>query len=300
MHNRNRNICLKLTTLLFFSSLLTLGAAPASNPKSTLPKALSDGLHPKNPELQLVSNVAFPSFPQKMRVYRREDSAVTLQSATNFIAGLLRQISQIKAKRTIFLANGMLGDAPFRIEVERATGSFTLENQELYNPEVPTIATGEFPNMEESKKIATDFLQKHKLLPDDAYLRGVVDNIQGAAVMSVGFGRRVNGLECWGAGAEILVDIGRGGSIARIRKAWPTLTPADEHNLMKPETAIQKLKDGEGVIYHGQKGKVVGIKLVYYASPIAQEYLQPCYFVDCQEIESGEKFYGVIEAVQTE
>jgi hypothetical protein len=154
--------------------------------------------------------------------------------------------------------------------------------------------------MEESKKIATDFLEKHNLLPEDAYLRGVVDNTRGADVMSVGFGRRVNGLECWGAGAEIIVDIGRGGSIARIRKAWPNLTPADEYDLTTPETAIQKLKNGEGVMYHGQKGKVVGMKLVYYASPTAQEYLQPCYFVDCQEMDNGKKFYGVIEALQSE
>jgi hypothetical protein len=299
MHTRNGSTYARLTVLLL-SSLLALGAEPSSSNKAKLPKALSDGSHPTTVERRLESTIVLPSLPKKMLVYRPEQSGNSPQSATNLAAKLLQATGPIQAKRTLYMAIGTLDGIPFRLEVDRATGSFTLENQDFYNPETAIRTTGNFPDAEEAKRIATEVLTKHKLMPEDAYLRGVADNTHGADVISVSYGRRVDGVECWGAGSQIIVNVGRGGAIARIRKAWPTLTPVAEYDLVKPEAAIQKLKDGEGVLYHGQKGKVVGMKLVYYASPTAQEYLQPCYFVDCQEMDNGKKFYGVIEAVQSE
>ena len=301
MYSYSRTRYSRIVLLLpLHALLLTMGAEASGDIGERLPKALSDGIHPTTSERRLVSTVTLPLLPKKMLVYRREHSGVSPESTTNLADKLLRTTGPIKAKRTLYMVTGTLDGIPFRLEVDRATGSFALENQDFYNPESAIRTTGEFPDLEEAKKMATEFLAKHNLMPEDAYLRGIADNSQGADVISVGYGRRVDGFECWGAGSQMIVNIGRGGCIARIRKSWPTLKPVAEYDLVKPETAIQKLKDGEGVLYHGQKGKIVGLKLVYYASPVAQEYVQPCYFVDCQEMDNGKKFYGVIEAVKSE
>ena len=135
------------------------------------------------------------------------------------------------------------------------------------------------------------------MLPQDAYVRGVADNTKGADVMSVGFGRRLNGVEFWGAGYEIIVDIGRGGRIVRVRKAWPELIPIGEYDLVEVREAVKKLAAGEGALYHGNRGEITGAKVVYYASPVAQEYAQPCYYFECRDPEDGQEFYGVIEAI---
>lgn len=297
MKSNNINTCKSALCLILY--LVIVAGAPAGEGRAIFPKALSDGQHPQSANRQLISKLATTSFPEKMLVYKRENPIVTTDYVTNQSTQLLQWSGMVKTQRTVFVTEGNLGNRPFRLEVDRTTGFITLEDIMFYEPKSKIRDAGAFPDAQEAKTIATAFLVDHNMLPEDAYLRGLVDNTKGADVISVGYGRRVRGVEVWGAGSEIIVDIGRGGRVVYVRKAWPTFKPIGEYNLTAPESALQKLKNGEGVLYHGNKGEIVSIKLVYYASPIVQDYVQPCYYADCLDPDTGKAFYGVIDAIET-
>ena len=153
-----------------------------------------------------------------------------------------------------------------------------------------------YPFRQECKTIAEQYLTRRDLLPKEAYFRGVVDNTRGADVMSIGFGRKVNGYKTWGAGGGIGVHIGCGGDIIAIRKAWQDLSPYKMYPIKTPQQSLEELCNGKGVLMHGSKGRVENIEVRYYTSPEKQEYVQPIYYFDCNSADGA--FYGVVSAIQ--
>ena len=63
----------------------------------------------------------------------------------------------------------------------------------------------DYPSDEECKKIATEYLKERGLLPEDAYLSGMADNISWSGAMCVWFERTIGEYKTWGPGSEICV-----------------------------------------------------------------------------------------------
>lgn len=267
-----------------------------------LPDPLADAEHPVHVQRKLKLEASLPKVPKTMMVYRVDRPKVDMQWVKSMARDLLGSTNVVKLKRTVYVVDGMLDGERFSLEVDKKTGFCTLENREFYAIDSAVREDGSFPNPEQTKAIAEKFLKKHNLMPEDAFFRRVVDNTKGADVMSIGFGRRVDNTDFWGAGSEIIMNIGRNGRIARVRVAWPKLQPSEMYSIISPEKAVQKMNQGEGVLYHGQSGVIKGVKLVYYASPLVQDYVQPCYYLSCEDKESKNKghFYGVLKAIAQE
>jgi len=263
-----------------------------------LPAPLSDAKHPSRPRRNLKLVAALPEVPGRAMVFQIEQPQVDEEFVQQLALRFFGEKGVSRRLRTILICQGKLDGLPFTLEVSSATGAFTLENKEFYSPDSSVRDVGEFPALAESRNIAEAFLKKHDLLPPDAFFRRTVDNTRGADVMSVGFGRKVQGIEFWGAGSEIIVNIGRAGRIARVRVAWPKIVPFHKYDIITPDDAVENVRRGKGVLYHGQAGNIVDVKLVYYSSPQAQEYIQPCYKLDAIDPKSNQEFYGVIGAVR--
>lgn len=271
-------------------SVLAIDSIHLSNP-------ISVATHQSHNKCELKLETSLPDVPQKMMVYRVNYPNVDIKWVAEFAKQQFSSTNAVLMRTINYVTDVIIEGELFCLEVDRDTGSYILENKALYNPDSCLHQDGEFPNEEETKIIAEKFLIKHNLMPHNIYYRRIVDNTEGADVMSIGFGRRINGTDFWGAGSEIIMDIGRNGHISRVRIAWPELEPVKQYEIIKPEIAVQKFKNGEDIHYNGRKGAIKNIKLVYYSSPQQQEYIQPCYYISCKDQEQGDDFYSVIMAV---
>ncbi len=278
--------------------LMTITLQAYGGEKLKLPKALDDAVHPTYLNRNLTLKTGLPKTPEQLMVYRVVTPKVDIQWVKKLAKKFFGISGPVRKRQIIYVAEGMLDGVPFKLIVRFDTGSFLLRNSAFYKAKSKKRYVGDFPDPEESKKIALKFLRDHQMLPEDAYPRGVADNTEGADVMSVGLGRRLNGIEFRGAGAEIIVAIGRNGNRASVKKAWQKLVPFQEYEIITPESAVKRIKRGKAEL-NGQKGSIKDVKLVYYASPVPREYVQPIYFLGCKD-EQGAEFEGLIEAVRTE
>jgi len=153
-----------------------------------------------------------------------------------------------------------------------------------------------YPSIEQCKIIAESYLRNCGLLPPDAYVRAVVDNSRGWGVISVGFGRRIGQYNNWGAGSRIVVRIESGGDVEGLFMSWPELTAYRAYPVKRPKEAFEGLRNNQGVLMEGGKGKVKRIGVRYYTAAERQEYVQPVYYFDCNGV--GGRFYGMVPAIK--
>lgn len=113
--------------------------------------------------------------------------------------------------------------------------------------------------------------------------------------MSVGFGRKIAGYKTRDSGSQILVDIGPGGEVVKVRKAWKEFVPYKPYPIKTAKQALKDLHNHKGFL-RGLKGKVKNITLRYYTSSEKQDYLQPIYYFECTG--PDEDFYGVVPAIK--
>jgi hypothetical protein len=181
----------------------------------------------------------------------------------------------------------------FRFEPQ--TGFFTFEKK----GEIYTHSTTEkdYPAKEDCNIIAEKFLKSCNLYEVDAYLRGIVDNTKGAGVMTLGFGRKIAGYKSWGASGEMLVNIGPGGEVVYVRKAWQVLVPYKPYPIKTARQALKDLHNRKGFLT-GEKGKIKSITLKYYMSSEKQDYVQPNYYFECTGPEGD--FSGLVPAIKDE
>jgi hypothetical protein len=179
----------------------------------------------------------------------------------------------------------------FRLDSK--TGSFNI--RKIDKIDTRSTTRNDYPSNEDCNIIAVKYLKDHHLYEEDAYIRGIVDNTKGAGVMSLGFGRKIAGYKTWGASGEMLVHIGPGGEVVKVRKAWKELVQYKPYPIKTARQALKDLHNRKGFLT-GLKGKIKNITLRYYTSSEKQDYVQPIYYFECSGPESD--FYGVVPAIK--
>jgi len=160
----------------------------------------------------------------------------------------------------------------------------------------------DYPSDEECKKIANEFIKSRGLFEDNAYGPNIFDNTS-AGVMSVSFGRLINGYRTWEGGISLEID--QNGEIVRVSKRWQEIVPWKMAPIKTAEQAFRELKEGKNAFvmaYHPKpKGKVKEITLRYNNAKKLLEYVQPVYYFRYATpySPSGES-YAIVPAIRAE
>jgi hypothetical protein len=227
-------------------------------------------------------------------VYKVKDPNIT-EASVRELAAKLGISPDAKLTRSGGLGLYWLKNHSYHFEVDPSNGSFNTTKITETDSRVPIEKN--YPSKTDCENIAKKYLKTHNLLSKDVYFRGIADNTNSSwQSMSVGFGRNISGYKTWGAGGEILVEIGPGAEIVAVRKAWQELVPYKHYPIKSPQDALQELQNAKGVLMHGCEGKVNQITLRYYTSPQKQAYVQPIYYFECTGAKGD--FYGVVPAIK--
>jgi hypothetical protein len=251
---------------------------------------------PYYPEISLEFEAQFPKLPKKMMVYKVKDPNVTEAHVCQLAQKHFGLTRKAKLSRSKAMNHYRLKEDDWQFEVSPISGAFKI--RKIIPNDLQSDVKKKYPSKEQCRPIAENYLKKRSLLERDTYIRRVVDNTKGAGVMSVGLGRLIGGYKSWGAGSEIILDIGPAGETIKVRKAWQTLAPYKMYPIKSCRKALEELQAGKGILMNGSKGKVNQITLRYYTSPARQEYVQPIYYFYCNGPEGS--FYGVVPAIKAE
>ncbi|GEM_PF-5387440 len=239
------------------------------------------------PKLNILIKKPFPTFPETVTVYKiapplLDDKTLTEYAKEHF--GIEGEVTRNKGIRVELIK---ISDGRQEVEFDTEGSYFYTRIDYRSKTEADTaqrVGRDAYPDDERCKSIAVDFLKEHRVLPEDAYYRGLADNTSGAGVVSVGFGRELEGMRVWGAGAGIGVDIAKDGTVATLFKAWQDLLVYKAYPIKTPKEAFADLKAGrafmdeEGLVRVDEKeGELVEISLVYVSLPERQKYLTPFY-----------------------
>jgi len=232
--------------------------------------------------------------PEQMMVYKVKRPENITDAYAREIA---RKYFDLPADARLTRSSGMglywLKTSTHRFELEPRTGFFNL--RKLKWPESWDFKKEDYPSSAECLRIATEYLKRRNLLPEDASPGNVVDNTSSGK-MSVGFGRIIDGYKSWGAGARVLVHIGGDREILSVLKQWQELAPYRVYPIKGPAQALEELKLGKADVLR-RKGRVTEITLRYQTAP-DDDYVLPIYYFNCVDGEGD--FYGVVPALKAE
>jgi hypothetical protein len=229
-------------------------------------------------------------------VYKVKDPNIT----EAFVRDLAQKFdipADAELKRTSRLGLYWLKTPSHHLGVDPSNGSFNITKITEKDSRVPIEKN--YPSKKDCENIAKEYLKTHSLLSKDAYFRAIADNTNSSwESMSVAFGRHIGGYKTWGAGADTLVEIGPGGEIVAVRKAWQEIVAYKPYPIKNPQDALEELRNAKGLLMHSSEGKVNQITLRYYTSPQKQDYVQPIYYFECTGAKGD--FYGVVPAINQE
>jgi len=240
----------------------------------------------------------FPKTPSKMLVYK----IVSPQNITDdYVRDLAERhfgIPRDTPLRRPGLGLYWLRTATHLFELDSRTGSFNI----LKIKEKGTRHSKnrqDYPSGEECKKIAAEFIKNRGLLEVGLYFGSIGDNTS-SGVMSLGFGRLINGYKTWEGG--ISVDIDQYGEIVRVSKRWQEIVPWKMAPIKTAEQAFKELnKDPRAFVmalHPRTNGKVKEITLRYHFPLTPVDYVQPVYYFKYTS-PSGDS-YAVILAIKAE
>lgn len=236
----------------------------------------------------------FPETPSEMMVYR-------VIHPNNVNESYVRELAQkhfgmppdAKMERSPRLGLYWLETSIHRFQFDPKTGYFNI--RKIDRIDTRSVTRNDYPSNEDCKTIAVKYLKDHNLYEDEADFRGVVDHTRSIGTMSVGFGRKIDGYDRWGAGGGISVGIGPGGEVVQVRKTWQELVPYKPYPIKTARKALRDLYNRKGFLT-GRKGKIKSITLEYYISSEKQDYVQPNYNFEC--IGPIGDFYGHVPAIK--
>ena len=133
------------------------------------------------------------------------------------------------------------------------------------------------------------------LFEEDIRFGGIADNTKGSGVISLRFGRIIDGYKNFGNGGRISVQIGPGDEIVDVSKGWQELVPYKLYPIKTARQALKDLQNHKGFL-RGLNGKIKSITLRYYTSGNKQDYVQPIYYFECSGPERD--FYGAVPAIK--
>lgn len=156
------------------------------------------------------------------------------------------------------------------------------------------------PEKDDAKDIATDYLTKKGLLPEDAQVKMVVSDQLSRKNTSTGeivensdtnlqviFGRELDGVPMViGPGSKLKVYIGDGGEVIGVHKVWRILEASGTTEIKPSKSAFEELKQGKGVSLPPGYD-IVTINKVYLAyyeegPGVEQDYLEPIWVFEGQ------------------
>jgi hypothetical protein len=289
-------IVLSLALLNLLNSVGVQGATQENSQRLEKLPFTFDFDGPSYPRPFLVFEGVFPKVSKAIMVYKVKDPNIT-EALVRDLAKKFGIPADAELKRTSRLGLYWLKTYSHHLEVDPSNGSFNI--RKIREKDSRVAIEKNYPSKEDCENIAKEYLKNHNLLSKDIYFRGIADNTNSSwQSMSVGFGRNISGYKTWGAGGEILVEIGPGGEIVAVRKAWQELVPYKPFPIKSPQEALEELRNAKGVLLHGCEGKVNQITLQYYTSPQKQDYVQPIYYFECTGAKGD--FYGVVPAIKQE
>jgi len=251
---------------------------------------------PSYPRPSLGFERVFPKVPKAIMVYRVKDPNIT-EASVRELAAKFNISPDAKLTRSGGLGLYWLKNHSHHFEVDPSNGSFNIIK--IREQDSRIAIENNYPSKKDCENIAKEYLKQHNLLSKDVYFRAIADNTNSSwQSMSVGFGRAISGYKTWGAGADTLVEIGPGGEIVAVRKAWQETVPYKPYPIKSPQEALEELRNAKGVLMHSCEGKVNQITLRYYTSPQKQAYVQPIYYFECTGAKGD--FYGVVPAIKQE
>lgn len=168
------------------------------------------------------------------------------------------------------------------------------------------------PPESEAVIIASDFLKKIDMLPEDAYVLQVVTDDMSVRDKNtdelleykevnrqIMFGRKVQGYEAIGSGTSIKVYVSDNGYVSGFKKSWSDLVYLKDMNLKTSTEAFHDLKNGAGrTIRKNEPGlsniEINSVKLGYMV-PMSG-YAQPVYIFEDTRRENG--FKSMVQAVR--
>ena len=289
-------IVLSLVLLNLLNSVVTQGATKENSQRIEKLPFTFDFDGPSYPKPSLVFEGVFPKVPKEIMVYRVKDPNV-IEASVRELAAKFGIPPDAKLTRSRGLGLYRLKNHSNHLEVDPSNGTFIITK--IKEKDSRVAIEKNYPSKKDYENIAKEYLKTHNLLSKDVYFRAITDNTNsGWEAMSVGFGRNISGYKTWGAGGDIAIEIGPGGEIVGVRKAWQEIVPYKPYPIKNPQEALEELRNAKGVLMHGCEGKVNQITLRYYTSPQKQTYVQPVYYFDCTG-PNGD-FYGVVPATKQE
>jgi len=236
----------------------------------------------------------FPEVPSEMMVYR-------VIHPNNINESYVRELAQkhfgmppdARMERSPNLGLYWLETSTQLLEVDPRTGFFNIEKTD--DIDTRSVTRNDYPSNEDCNIIAVKYLKDHQLYEIDTYLRGIIDNTKSVGLISLGYGRTIAGYKAWGPSGEILVEIGPGGELVRLRKAWQKLIPYKPYPIKTARQALRDLHNRKGFL-RGRKGKINSITLRYNMPSVNQDYAQPIYYFDCTGPEGV--FDGFVPAIK--
>jgi hypothetical protein len=238
----------------------------------------------------------FPEMPSEMMVYKViHPNNITEAYVREFAQKHFGMPPDANMTRSPNLGLYWLKTSTHRFQFDPHTGSFNIRKIKVKQSRSTTEK--DYPLREDCNSIAVKYLKSCNLYDKDAYFGGIADNTKSVGSISVGFGRKICGYKAKGPGSQILVEIGPGGEVVQVRKAWKELVPYKPYPIKTARQALKDLHNRKGFLT-GLKGKIKNITLRYYTSSEKQDYIQPIYYFECTGTEGD--FSGLVPAIKDE
>jgi len=245
---------------------------------------------------------SMPENPQKILVYKTIPPIVNTEAA-------------LALAKKFNVTGNMVGDqgvqsTDLRYSIWISKKSGLMEYTDAKRPNEGLDAPDMLPSEEDAIMIATRYLKENDLLPDGAekgkasYEYATSLDKDGVEILrygsvTVGFARKLNGLEVKGAGVS--VTLGGNGDIIGYSSDWRMYTPNNEYPIKSSETAFAELKKN-GIKTGIENPSQVTINNVYlaYASKapaFEEEYLEPVWVFKGEKTTKDAKIKPVTEYI---
>jgi len=229
------------------------------------------------PELEFSCPV--PKFPHNLMVYRVvhpkiDEGAVSSLGKRFGFASVARNDNSGGPNSYRWLK-----ESGHLMSVNPENGTFTYRREATPDPEKSSREV--YPPVEKCRQVSDEFLKSRDLLPSDASLSTVTAaNVRSMGGICCAYQRTLDGYRTHGAGARMHVYIDANGEVRRVLRAWQDLRSYRIYPLRTVTQALENLRKGDGLT-EGSAGKIEKVELLYYTSPVRQNYVQPFYMFRC-------------------
>ncbi len=262
--------------------LPSFGDVKASPQNDIIDLGSSKGI--QNNNVSFVLQTSFPVVPEQVMIYQAEKPSISKESFTALGTKIGVSGSIKEAANEFVLTND-----PYILEIHEKSGRLAFIDNSRWNMINGKDIPGHLPTDAEAVKLASEYLTKSDLMPEDAVLsrvyhpqvlaldsNGKTTSIPYEAIQ-VSFKRSIDGLPVVGAGSKLSVEIGNGGDVIQMYKLWRDYTPQEKKSIITPEKAFQNFKE-RGISSVSTKdsstAEITKIYLAYYESSAMEEQSQ--------------------------